>query len=108
MKRIMIALISGCTFLMPTPLLGQNANQEGSAIRNREKIISREGRSNTGRDAKKIDFNESEISGKRKDPLISSLSNTKAKKEYDLVPIRTEWKPQMHQSASSLDSNGPN
>ena len=69
----------------------------------REKIISREGRSKSG-DKTKVDFDDTDISGARKGPMASMLSNTKAKKDYDLVPIRTDWKPEMVQSASSLDA----
>lgn len=69
----------------------------------REKIISREGRSKSG-DKSKVDFEDTDISGARKTPMASMLSNTKAKKDYDLVPIRTDWKPEMVQSASSLDA----
>lgn len=69
----------------------------------REKIISREGRSKSG-DKTKVDFDDTDIGGARKTPMASMLSNTKAKKDYDLVPIRTDWKPEMVQSASSLDA----
>jgi hypothetical protein len=69
----------------------------------REKIISREGRSKSG-DKTKVDFDDADINGSRKGPMASMLSNTKAKKDYDLVPIRTDWKPEMVQSASSLDA----
>lgn len=69
----------------------------------REKIISREGRSRSG-DKTKVDFDDTDIGGARKTPMASMLSNTKAKKDYDLVPIRTDWKPEMVQSASSLDA----
>jgi hypothetical protein len=70
----------------------------------REKIISREGRSKISRDKTKIDFDDESIDGSRKTPMASLLNSTKAKKEYDMVPIRTDWRPEMVQSAASLDA----
>lgn len=79
------------------------AKKGGAPSGVREKIISRESRSKSG-DKTKVDFDDTDIGGARKTPMASMLSNTKAKKDYDLVPIRTDWKPEMVQSASSLDA----
>lgn len=85
------------------PAAGTSAKKSGSAPGTREKVISREARSKAG-DKSKVDFEDTDIGGARKTPMASMLSNTKAKKDYDLVPIRTDWKPEMVQSASSLDA----
>lgn len=69
----------------------------------REKVISREGRSSSNSKTK-IDFEDADITGSRKTPMASMLTNNKAKKDYDMVPIRTDWKPEMVQSAASLDA----
>ena len=85
------------------PVAVSGAKKAAASNGTREKIISREGRSKSG-DKSKVDFDDTDIGGARKTPMASMLSNTKAKKDYDLVPIRTDWKPEMVQSASSLDA----
>ena len=84
------------------------AKEKKAAPGQREKIISREGRSKVSKDKTKVDFEDTDISGARKAPMASMLNNTKAKKEYDMVPIRMDWKPEMVQSASSLDAGKSN
>ena len=69
----------------------------------REKVISREGRSKAGSKTK-IDFEDTDIGGAVKTPYGSMLTNTKSNKNFDMVPIRTDWRPEMLQSASSLDA----
>lgn len=69
----------------------------------RDKVIRGEGRTKTGSKTK-IDFGATDIGGGVKSPMASMLTNTKAKKESDFVPIRTDWKPEMMQSAASLDA----
>ncbi|MCX6119577.1 MAG: hypothetical protein NT027_18730 [Proteobacteria bacterium] len=108
MTKILITLLSTFLLLVPTSIFAQGKDKKGSAGGKREKIISREGSTKKNRDSKKIDFDDTEIDGNRKNPMASMLTNTKAKKEYDMVPIRTEWKPQMYQSASSLDAGRSN
>lgn len=70
---------------------------------NRERVISREGRSKAGSKTK-IDFDDTDIGGAAKTPYGTMLTNTKSNKNYDMVPIRTDWRPEMLQSASSLDA----
>jgi hypothetical protein len=69
----------------------------------RERVIKREGRSKTGSKTK-IDFEDTDIGGAVKTPYGSMLTNTKSNKNFDMVPIRTDWRPEMLQSASSLDA----
>jgi len=69
----------------------------------REKNITREGSAKRN-DRTKIDFESTDIDGQRKLPLGSILNNTKSDKNYNFVRIRTDWHPEMIQSASSLDS----
>ncbi len=76
-----------------------NAGGGGS----RERVISREGRAKTGSKTK-IDFEDTDIGGAVKTPYGSMLTNTKSNKNYDMVPIRTDWRPEMLQSASSLNA----
>jgi hypothetical protein len=68
-----------------------------------ERIISREGHSKAGSKTK-IDFEDTDIGGAAKTPYGTLLSNTKSNKNYDMVPIRTDWRPEMLQSARSLDA----
>jgi len=77
------------------------ASSQGSAVR--ERVISREARAKAGSKTK-IDFEDTDIGGSAKTPYGSLLSNTKSNKNYDLVPIRTDWRPEMLQSATSLDA----
>jgi hypothetical protein len=79
----------------------KSANSQGSGVR--ERVISREARAKSGSKTK-IDFDDTEIGGAAKTPYGSLLSNTKSNKNYDLVPIRTDWRPEMLQSATSLDA----
>ncbi|MCX6123443.1 MAG: hypothetical protein NTV34_01635, partial [Proteobacteria bacterium] len=83
-------------------LVAKSGSSKGGG--NREKVISREGRAKGGNSKTKIDFDDTDIGGARKTPMASMINNTKAKKDYDMVPIRTDWKPEMVQSASSLDA----
>jgi hypothetical protein len=69
----------------------------------RERVINREARSKVGSKTK-IDFEDTDIGGAAKTPYGTMLSNTKSNKNYDMVPIRTDWRPEMLQSASALDA----
>ena len=75
----------------------------GAAGASRERIISRESRTKSG-DKSRVNFEDTDIGGARKTPMASMLNNTKANKDYDMVPIRTDWRPEMVQSAASLDA----
>jgi hypothetical protein len=99
MHKIFTQILSILVFFAFEPAFAKE--KSGGA---REKIISREGRSKTNKSKTKIDFGDAEIDGARKNPMASMLTNNKAKKDYDMVPIRTDWKPEMIQSASSLDA----
>jgi len=95
---ITVALIFGLSETLSAKEQGKSAGA-GS----RERVISREGRSKAGSKTK-IDFEDTNIGGAAKTPYGSMLSNTKSNKNYDMVPIRTDWRPEMLQSASSLDA----
>lgn len=103
MKKYLASLMALLFMIIAAPL-PLNAKDKKAASGIKERIISREGRSKVGKDKTKVDFEDAEIGGMRKAPMASMLNNTKAKKEYDMVPIRTDWKPEMIQSASSLDA----
>ncbi|MEI6397566.1 MAG: hypothetical protein WCO71_02235 [Pseudomonadota bacterium] len=100
MRVVMIVLISLGFFA--TGVSAKEVKKAASSG-SREKIISREGRSKTGSKTK-IDFDDTDIGGAAKTPYGTMLSNTKSNKNYDMVPIRTDWRPEMLQSASSLDA----
>lgn len=87
--------------VMAKPKKKKSSSTQGSAVR--ERVISREARAKAGSKTK-IDFEDTEIGGAAKTPFGSLLSNTKSNKNYDLVPIRTDWRPEMLQSATSLDA----
>jgi len=100
MRVVMIILVSLGFFAAEVSAKGaKKAGSSGS----REKIISREGQSKAGSKTK-IDFEDTAIGGAAKTPYGTMLSNTKSNKNYDMVPIRTDWRPEMLQSASSLDA----
>jgi hypothetical protein len=86
-------------------LYAKEANKKSAAGGggSRERIISREGRAKAGSKTK-IDFGDTDIGGAAKTPYGSMLTNTKSNKNFDMVPIRTDWRPEMLQSASSLDA----
>ena len=100
MRFIMILLFSWG--LLGAEVSAKEAKKSSSSG-GREKIISREARSKTGSKTK-IDFEDTDIGGAAKTPYGTMLSNTKSNKNYDMVPIRTDWRPEMLQSASSLDA----
>lgn len=91
------------TLAIWSPELIAKENKKAGAGGNRERVISREGRSKAGSKTK-IDFEDAEIGGASKTPFGTMLTNTKSNKNYDMVPIRTDWRPEMLQSASSLDA----
>ncbi len=99
MRIVMIVLISLGFFAAEVSAKEAKKGASGS----REKVISREGRSKAGSKTK-IDFEDTDIGGAAKTPYGTMLSNTKSNKNYDMVPIRTDWRPEMLQSASSLDA----
>lgn len=98
--KLLSAIIAGLFCLSTAGFAKPKAPNKSSGAR--EKVISREGRAKASKT--KIDFEDTGIDGVRKTPMASMLTNNKAKKDYDLVPIRTDWKPEMVQSASSLDA----
>jgi hypothetical protein len=100
MRIVMIVLIALGFFA--TEVSAKEA-KKAAASGSREKVISREGRSKAGSKTK-IDFEDTDIGGAAKTPYGTMLSNTKSNKNYDMVPIRTDWRPEMLQSASSLDA----
>jgi hypothetical protein len=95
------------TLLMMTlagPALAKDKKKAGGGGGgSRERVISREGQSKAGSKTK-IDFEDTDIGGAAKTPYGTMLSNTKSNKNYDMVPIRTDWRPEMLQSARSLDA----
>jgi hypothetical protein len=100
MRIFGIILLSG---LMICPALEAKEAKKKSEGGSRERVITREGRAKSGAKTK-IDFGDTEIGGATKTPYGSMLTNSKANKNFDFVPIRTDWRPEMLQSASSLDA----
>jgi hypothetical protein len=99
-RHVLIALlVMGLSETLSAKEQGKSSGGGGT----RERVISREGRSKAGSKTK-IDFEDTSIGGAAKTPYGSMLSNTKSNKNYDMVPIRTDWRPEMLQSASSLDA----
>lgn len=101
--KVLIAVLFALT-LIPSYFAQPAEGKDKKPASGREKIISREGRAKVSRDKSKIDFEDESINGVRKTPMASLLNSTKAKKDYDMVPIRTDWRPEMVKSASSLDA----
>ena len=99
MRGILFTLIALVGFAPELLAKDQKKASGGS----RERVISREGQSKAGSKTK-IDFEDTDIGGAAKTPYGTMLSNTKSNKNYDMVPIRTDWRPEMLQSASSLDA----
>ncbi len=98
--RYLIILVASLG-LMATEVAAKPEKKSGS--NSRERVITREGRTKTGSKTK-IDFEDTDIGGRSKTPYGDMLSTTKANKDYDLVQIRTDWRPEMLQSATSLDA----
>jgi hypothetical protein len=96
-------IVCGVILSYSAPVLAKEQKKQSSSGDSRERVISREGRSKVGSKTK-IDFEDTDIGGAAKTPYGTMLSNTKSNKNYDLVPIRTDWRPEMLQSASSLDA----
>jgi hypothetical protein len=99
MKQILLALLM---IAVAGPALAKDKKKSGGGG-TRERVISREGQSKVGSKTK-IDFEDTDIGGSAKTPYGTMLSNTKSNKNYDMVPIRTDWRPEMLQSARSLDA----
>jgi hypothetical protein len=70
----------------------------------RERNIIREASTKKGGDKSKIDFDDADISGERKNPLGSLVNQNKPDKEYDFVKLRYSWHPEMVQSAASIEA----
>ena len=83
--------------------LAKKRRRKGKS-KSRKKIISSEKtfKARKGRSTK-IDFDEVDISGQRKDPMGSLVGSARNQKELNLIQIRREWHKEMIQSASSLD-----
>lgn len=54
-------------------------------------------------DSKSLNFEETSIGGERKTPLGSFISQTKSDKNFGFVKIRTNWHPEMIQSATMIE-----
>jgi len=107
MRGLVIVLMSLLVFSPEVMAKGKKKTATSQSGGTRERVISREARAKAGSKTK-IDFDDTEIGGAAKTPFGSMLSNTKSNKNYDMVPIRTDWRPEMLQSASSLDAGrGP-
>lgn len=117
MSTIYRAILVACALLMTTEMSfakgkkksdgnaenGTVASEAGPGPKSsRERNIIREGRQKKG-DRSKIDFDSTDISGQRKMPLGSLVSQNKPDKDYDFVKLRWQWHPEMVQSASSIE-----
>ena len=78
------------------------ASAAAAANGGQERFIVREQRVKN-KDQKDVNFEDVSISGARKAPMSSLISNTNANKDHDFIKIRLRWHPEMVQSASSLD-----
>lgn len=101
MRWILFTLVA--MFGFAPGLMAKEQKKPSASPGTRERVISREGQSKAGSKTK-IDFEDTDIGGAAKTPYGTMLSNTKSNKNYDMVPIRTDWRPEMLQSASSLDA----
>jgi hypothetical protein len=72
-----------------------------SRQKKRELSIMRE--KSYSKDSRRIDFSAEDISGSRKAPSSSIISRANSDKAFDLIKIRTHWKPEMIQSTSSIE-----
>ena len=86
--------------------LGDGDPKKKKAKGVREKIITREATLKS-KDQTKLDFDSVDIGGQRKTPMGTLVGQSKADKNYDFVKIRTNWHPEMVQSASTLDTGTP-
>ncbi len=68
----------------------------------RKKIITSEARRK--KDSTNLDFDAIDISGERKVPLGSSVSQRKSDEGFDLIKIRYDWRPEIQRSTSILKS----
>lgn len=50
-----------------------------------------------------VDFEETDVRGGTKGPMMSQIGVTDSKKNYDFVKIRLRWHPEMVASAANLD-----
>ncbi len=50
-----------------------------------------------------VDFEDTDIRGGTKTPMMSQIGANKADKNYDFVKIRLRWHPEMVASAAQLD-----
>jgi len=102
--RWLIMIVISLALVAPEVVAKEKKKSSSSqGAGSRERVISREGRSKAGSKTK-IDFEDTDIGGAAKTPYGTMLSNTKSNKNYDMVPIRTDWRPEMLQSATSLDA----
>jgi len=82
---------------------GKAPAPKGAAARGgRQRYIVHEQRVN--RDKTSINFDEADLTGKRQAPLGEMLNQRQADKDFDLIKIRTDWKPEMIQSTSSSET----
>lgn len=68
----------------------------------RERHIVREAK--VRKNKRNIDFDAIDITGERKTPFGSVVSQNKADKDFDLIKIRLRWHPEMIQSSSSIET----
>jgi hypothetical protein len=102
-SMLVILLIASPAFAKPIKKpSAAKASASAAANGGQERFIVREQRMKN-RDQKDVNFDDVSISGARKAPMSSLISNTNANKDHDFIKIRLRWHPEMVQSASSLD-----
>ncbi|MEZ4742373.1 MAG: hypothetical protein R3B45_07995 [Bdellovibrionota bacterium] len=90
-------------------LVAKNKKKSSDKSPTRAKRLTKEKAFKSGAGAStKLDFDAVDISGQRKTPLGTLVSQSKADLEYDFVKIRLRWHPEMVQSAATLESGQSN
>lgn len=79
-----------------------NSKSGGGQAGVRERHVVREQK--VGRGSTDISFDETNLLGRRRAPLGTMINQGGPDKDFDLIKIRRHWKPEMVQSASSLES----
>ena len=77
-----------------------------SSTKVREKVLKKEKiiKSQKGTEKSSIDFEEVDILGKRQAPFGSIITKNNPDKEFELIKMRLDWKPEMIQSTNNLET----
>lgn len=107
LKKIVILAVCSLSILLSAPTLfakgkkkssGDAPVEDGKRNLSSEGVVEKRGRSSV------VDFDETSITGVRKNPMGTMIEQSKGDRGSDFIEVRKNWHMEMIQTANSLDT----